>query len=475
MLVRIMSSDTNNKLHPHHPSTSNKVATATNPTPTTQTSMTSPTTMMTSQPPPKKRIRTAYAARFRRTHDEAWNSMYHRLARYKREHGDCLVPKCYKHDPKLGNWVHNQRHCRDSLVDERKQKLDNLGFVWVVVERDAWADMYHRLQQYKALHGDCLVPVRYGPDPKLGRWVREQRKTYLVRNMTKARQSQLENLGFVWRAPAGRRGPTNSSSISSSKTASTSPSRTKSKKDVAAEESARTTSCATAPKSSSVSTTIKKENPGSTICKSDKTRSPPSSTTNTPDKYHRHHEYHNDQESESHNDNNRHYYHYPSSGYHYHQEPPSYYQYHHHHQPPPPPPAHASYHYSHQDQHPQYHYQDQHPQYHHEQQQHHHHHYGAHPNPPPSHSCGKYSRATTTRTSKTSTSATQSNPDSTTNKSNVADGPAAEQQHDAAPIRNNGNSSDSDSTFGPMPITPETTDKTVTIDHMPPVDSTLLL
>jgi hypothetical protein len=38
-----------------------------------------------------------------------------------------------------------------------------------------WQDMFARLQAYKLLHQDCLVPRKYDQDPKLATWVETQR------------------------------------------------------------------------------------------------------------------------------------------------------------------------------------------------------------------------------------------------------------------------------------------------------------
>ena len=58
--------------------------------------------------------------------------MFEKLKEYKQQHGDCLVPKRYKIDPALGYWVGNQRtaHKTNKISDERKAKLDSIGFVW---------------------------------------------------------------------------------------------------------------------------------------------------------------------------------------------------------------------------------------------------------------------------------------------------------------------------------------------------------
>jgi len=63
-------------------------------------------------------------------------------------------------------------------------------------EDEAWTAMFMRLFKYKQENGDCLVPVRYKKDPKLGAWVRNQR----IRKHTfsEHRRQRLEAIGFEW-------------------------------------------------------------------------------------------------------------------------------------------------------------------------------------------------------------------------------------------------------------------------------------
>lgn len=58
--------------------------------------------------------------------------------------------------------------------------------------------MFQRLVNYKKKHGDCLVPQRYKDDPRLGGWVREQRKSKA--NLYGHRRQLLEEVGFSWNA-----------------------------------------------------------------------------------------------------------------------------------------------------------------------------------------------------------------------------------------------------------------------------------
>lgn len=129
---------------------------------------------------------------------ESWNAMFERLLIYKQRHGDCLVPHRYKDDPKLGRWVERQRRNRkrDSLPDSRVDRLDQVGFEWSVRDKSVWDTMFMRLCHYKEQHGDCCVPTKYPPDPKLGNWVQTQRQCQ--DNLTEERRRRLDGIEFAW-------------------------------------------------------------------------------------------------------------------------------------------------------------------------------------------------------------------------------------------------------------------------------------
>jgi hypothetical protein len=54
----------------------------------------------------------------------------------------------------LGTWVSAQRQRRETMVSTRRERLDDLGFVWLA---DNWDAMYEKLVQYREEHGTSHV------------------------------------------------------------------------------------------------------------------------------------------------------------------------------------------------------------------------------------------------------------------------------------------------------------------------------
>jgi hypothetical protein len=86
---------------------------------------------------------------------------------------------------------------------ERAKRLDELGFIWVIIEPMAWEKMFAALVEFKKIHGHCNVPQKsHGhtslEQKRLGKWVNSQRTHYYRRKMRPDRQRQLESIGFVW-------------------------------------------------------------------------------------------------------------------------------------------------------------------------------------------------------------------------------------------------------------------------------------
>jgi len=137
--------------------------------------------------------------------DKNWKQMYKRLKKYKLSHGDCLVPMRFQEDGALGNWVSTQRMLkkRDEIPQDRQEKLENLGFVWIVrdyVEQDQtrhdekWKIQYEKLCLFRDENGHTLVPKT----SNLCAWVARQRYIFKKNELKSDRRDLLEEIDFVW-------------------------------------------------------------------------------------------------------------------------------------------------------------------------------------------------------------------------------------------------------------------------------------
>jgi hypothetical protein len=79
---------------------------------------------------------------------DAWAAQFAQLEAYKREQGDCAVPRNWAEELGLGSWVNHQRTNKRNLdtgkdahgmTAERAAQLTALGFDWGKRITDAWA------------------------------------------------------------------------------------------------------------------------------------------------------------------------------------------------------------------------------------------------------------------------------------------------------------------------------------------------
>ena len=149
-----------------------------------------------------------------------WNDRFFELKDFKEKYGHCNVPKKYKENQQLANWVNNQRKRyqrskkgkASSMTQERIAKLNAIGFEWDASHLygaqidDAWEARRAELVAYKEKHGDCHVPQKYEANKQLGTWVSTQRQEYRrfkkgeSSSMTDERIAKLESAGFEWDA-----------------------------------------------------------------------------------------------------------------------------------------------------------------------------------------------------------------------------------------------------------------------------------
>mmetsp|Transcript_16113 Transcript_16113/g.23579 ORF Transcript_16113/g.23579 Transcript_16113/m.23579 type:complete len:307 (-) Transcript_16113:161-1081(-) len=70
---------------------------------------------------------------------ESWLESFAKVVKYKEEHGNCIVPRRWRRDPALGEWVRFQRRQfrkrqlnrrNHNMTDDRIRKLEAIGFEW---------------------------------------------------------------------------------------------------------------------------------------------------------------------------------------------------------------------------------------------------------------------------------------------------------------------------------------------------------
>eukprot|EP00592_Proboscia_alata_P029709 CAMPEP_0194445900 /NCGR_PEP_ID=MMETSP0176-20130528/128123_1 /TAXON_ID=216777 /ORGANISM="Proboscia alata, Strain PI-D3" /LENGTH=806 /DNA_ID=CAMNT_0039272525 /DNA_START=73 /DNA_END=2493 /DNA_ORIENTATION=- len=134
--------------------------------------------------------------------DVNWSKHFNDLKAYCAKYGNCLVPRRYPQNEKLGRWVDSQRQLYKkkhsgkgsaSLSESRIKKFESIGFVWSVAKTwdKEWQAMFTELEKYAETNGNCLVPTIFPTNPKLGHWVNRMRKYYRQRN--EGKQSTLKD------------------------------------------------------------------------------------------------------------------------------------------------------------------------------------------------------------------------------------------------------------------------------------------
>jgi predicted helicase len=105
-----------------------------------------------------------------------WDEGLRNLTIYRDREGHCNVPDNHKEGEfRLGSWVRTQRQNKDTLSEERRGNLDELGFIWDPLVT-AWEKGFSYLKIYKEREGDCQVPQDYIENKfPLGNWISAQR------------------------------------------------------------------------------------------------------------------------------------------------------------------------------------------------------------------------------------------------------------------------------------------------------------
>ena len=140
-----------------------------------------------------------WTARF----DRAWERGYEEAVAYYNVHCNLDVPTTYvsANGYRLGGWICDQRERKDKLSEERKDRLNAIGMVWI--KPDAWEIRYALAKAYYVEHGDLNVPPKYVADGVwLSKWLNEQKQIYngkrKGKQLTQEQTERLEAIGMHW-------------------------------------------------------------------------------------------------------------------------------------------------------------------------------------------------------------------------------------------------------------------------------------
>jgi len=131
--------------------------------------------------------------RYKKT--DEWEKFYQLLIDFKSRNGHCNVPHNYKENEKLSRWVKNQRIAQyNHLTSERKQKLNQIGFVWHITY-DFWHKMVESLSDFYKKNNHFYVPMNL-ENGKLCNWITNIRSTFRKGRLSEAKIESLNKIGF---------------------------------------------------------------------------------------------------------------------------------------------------------------------------------------------------------------------------------------------------------------------------------------
>ena len=131
-----------------------------------------------------------------------WNNGFEHLKEYMKTKDIIDIQKVDITDDgfPIGEWIANQRanYRNDKISLERKQRLDELGFIWSVLEHQ-WNAGYEYLKAYIEINGPNgpFTGISIG-EFNLGYWVGTQRKSKKKNNLSEEKIKLLDDLGFIW-------------------------------------------------------------------------------------------------------------------------------------------------------------------------------------------------------------------------------------------------------------------------------------
>ncbi|HLY10429.1 MAG TPA: helicase associated domain-containing protein [Planctomycetota bacterium] len=141
--------------------------------------------------------------------DRAWERRYSEVKTITTRDGRCDAALDRSKHPTLSRWIAYQlrRLRQNALPEDRRRRLQDLGLDRYPSRtgETAWRRMYATLARYQRAHGHCWVPRTDRENPRLGRWVAQQRYLQRSGDLLPERKEALATIGLEWSAAPHRR------------------------------------------------------------------------------------------------------------------------------------------------------------------------------------------------------------------------------------------------------------------------------
>lgn len=122
-----------------------------------------------------------------------WIEMYNQLLAYKEKYGDCRPPQKGIY-AKLNGWCVTQRTLKNSMPQNRKILLNNIGFDWNILDAqfDEWVV---KLKEYKKEFGHLKISSSH---TQLNNFATNTRANFRKGKISEERIAILNSIGFIW-------------------------------------------------------------------------------------------------------------------------------------------------------------------------------------------------------------------------------------------------------------------------------------
>lgn len=141
-----------------------------------------------------------------------WDLRLQELLEFRKMNGHLAVPRGWAPNPRLANWVNNQRRLLrlGLLPAARVRRLRECGVSWEGLEarreaqQEAWDRMFGALRTFRRCYGHLNVPRAWKVEPALAAWLASQRYLFRSGGMIEARRLRLGDLDPDWFRTGGR-------------------------------------------------------------------------------------------------------------------------------------------------------------------------------------------------------------------------------------------------------------------------------